>query len=78
MKQRIEKLRRQSIEVVNRISVERALLLTEFYKTSVNSDDPVPVQRAKAFEYILSRKHSQNDQWRKYKIKQHLKISKFH
>lgn len=34
MNDRIKKLREQSLNAVNRISVERALLVTEFYKSS--------------------------------------------
>ncbi len=54
MNKRIKKLRRQSIEAVERISVERAKLLTEFYKNS--KETSVPIKRAKAFEYILLNK----------------------
>ncbi|SFF02893.1 trans-4-hydroxy-L-proline dehydratase [Thermophagus xiamenensis] len=56
MKPRIAHLRRQSLEAVNRISAERALLITQFYQYHVDVSDPVPVQRAKAFEFLLSRK----------------------
>jgi len=56
MNPRIQNLRRQSLEAVNRISAERALLITEFYDNHVNPADPEPVQRAKALEYLLSRK----------------------
>ena len=54
MNKRIKKLRRQSIEAVERISVERAKLLTEFYKNS--KETSIPIKRAKAFEYILLNK----------------------
>jgi len=51
---RIKKLRRQSIEAVERISAERAKLLTDFYKNS--KEISIPIKRAKAFEYILMNK----------------------
>lgn len=56
MNQRIEKLRNQSLEAVNRISSERGKLVTEFYKNGQASALSIPVQRAKAFEYILTNK----------------------
>ncbi len=54
MNDRIKKLRRQSIEALERISYERAKLLTDFYKNSKESS--TPIKRAKAFEYILMNK----------------------
>ncbi len=57
MNKRIYKLREESLNAENRISEERALLVTEFYKSFVPQGLSVPVQRAKAFEYILSRKY---------------------
>src|SRR6056297_861781 len=56
MNQRIEKLRNQSLEAVNRITSERGMLVTEFYKNGNASASSIPVQRAKAFEYILTHK----------------------
>jgi pyruvate formate-lyase/glycerol dehydratase family glycyl radical enzyme len=56
MKPRIKKLREQSLNAVNRISDERALLLTEFYKSHQSLGDSVPVERAKAFRYIMQNK----------------------
>ena len=53
---RIKKLREQSLNAVNRISAERALLITEFYKSGVAAAEPVPVQRALSFKYILENK----------------------
>ena len=53
---RIQQLREQSLNAVNRISAERALLMTEFYKNHVAFGDSIPVQRAKSLEYILSNK----------------------
>lgn len=57
MNTRIEKLRHESLNAVNRISAERALLLTEFYQSDASKGFSVPVTRAKAFEYILAHKH---------------------
>ena len=54
---RIKKLREQSLNAVNRISAERALLVTEFYKSGVAAAEPVPVQRAMSFKYILENKY---------------------
>lgn len=51
---RIKKLRKQSIEARETISTERAKLLTEFYKNSI--DKSIPIKRANAFEYILENK----------------------
>lgn len=56
MTPRIQQLREQSLNAINRISAERALLMTEFYKNHVAFGDSVPVQRAKSFEYVLANK----------------------
>ena len=42
---------------MNRITAERALLITEFYKSGVAASEPVPVQRALSFKYILEHKY---------------------
>ncbi|MDD3079854.1 MAG: glycyl radical protein [Paludibacter sp.] len=57
MTPRIQQLREQSLNAVNRISAERGLLITEFYKNHVAFGDSIPVQRAKSLEYILSKKY---------------------
>lgn len=57
MNQRIKQLREQSLAAVNRISTERALLVTEFYKTGVAQKYSYPVQRAMCFRYLLENKH---------------------
>lgn len=41
---------------MNRLSAERGLLVTQFYKEISAAEDSVPVQRARAFEYILRHK----------------------
>jgi pyruvate formate-lyase/glycerol dehydratase family glycyl radical enzyme len=57
MTDRITKLRLQSLNAVNRLSAERALLVTEFYQTGIDREVSVPVMRALTFEYILKHKH---------------------
>jgi len=56
MNARIKKLRDQSLRAVPSLSPERALLVTAFYKTQAAANQPVPVQRALAFKYILENK----------------------
>lgn len=54
--ERIKKLRDQSLNAVERISAERALLITRFYKSDEARELSAPVKRAKAFEYLLRNK----------------------
>ena len=56
MNERIQKLREQSLNAVNSISAERALLVTEFYKSDKARENSAPVQRAMAFDHIMSNK----------------------
>ena len=56
MTDRIKKLREASLNAVNRLSAERGLLITEFYKALSPAHYSVPVERARAFEYILQHK----------------------
>ncbi len=56
MNKKIKKLRDQSQNAIPRISAERALLVTEFYKSDLAHQVSVPVRRALAFEYILENK----------------------
>lgn len=56
MNDRIERLRRQSLEAEPRISIERARLLTEFYRSGEADRVSVPVARALAFSYLLKNK----------------------
>jgi pyruvate formate-lyase/glycerol dehydratase family glycyl radical enzyme len=56
MTERVRKLRQQSLETVESISIERAELLTEFYKQDLGLLS-VPVQRAIAFAYLMEHKH---------------------
>jgi formate C-acetyltransferase len=55
MNLRVQKLRQESLEAIPTISVERAHLLTEFYQNAPMLTS-YPVQRALAFEYLLSNK----------------------
>ncbi|MEW6135903.1 MAG: trans-4-hydroxy-L-proline dehydratase [Bacteroidota bacterium] len=56
MNQRIKKLRENSLNAINRISAERALLITQFYQSGKGAEVSVPVARALAFDYILRNK----------------------
>ncbi|MGQ7868941.1 trans-4-hydroxy-L-proline dehydratase [Sunxiuqinia sp. sy24] len=56
MTPRIQKLRNQSLKAINCISAERALLVTKFYKSHQALGDSIPMQRAKAFRYIMENK----------------------
>jgi pyruvate formate-lyase/glycerol dehydratase family glycyl radical enzyme len=53
---RVKKLREQSLNAVESISSERALLITQFYKSDDARELSVPRKRAKAFEYLLKNK----------------------
>ncbi len=53
MTPRISRLRRISMEASHRISAERALLITDFYKNHQAFGDSTPVQLAKAFRHIM-------------------------
>ena len=56
MRERIRKLRKQSLGRRPRISPERAILLTQFYANSVSNQASTPVARALAFRYLLVNK----------------------
>ncbi len=56
MKDRIKILRENSLNTKPMISHQRAILLTEFYKSKDISDYSIPVQRALSFKYILENK----------------------
>jgi len=53
LSKRVQKLRDQSLNAVERISPERALLITEFYKSDGARELSAPMKRARVFEYIL-------------------------
>jgi len=56
MTDRIKRLREASLKAVNRLSAERGLLVTEYYKSISPTQYSIPVQRALAFEFILKNK----------------------
>ncbi len=56
MKERIKKLREQSLNIRPYISPERAKLVTEFYKSDISNKVSPPVRRALAFKYLLEHK----------------------
>ncbi len=53
---RVKKLRDQSLNAVEKISAERALLVTQFYKSDDARELSAPVKRARALEFILKNK----------------------
>jgi trans-4-hydroxy-L-proline dehydratase len=53
---RVKKLREQSLNAVEKISAERALLITQFYKSEEARGLSAPMKRARAFEYLLRNK----------------------
>ncbi|MCE5345890.1 MAG: glycyl radical protein [Bacteroidales bacterium] len=54
--ERVKQLRQQSLNAVEKISAERALLITQFYKSDQARELSAPVRRARAFEYLLKNK----------------------
>jgi len=52
---RVVRLRQQSLEAVPTLSTERAELITEFYQQE-HSLVSIPVQRARAFQYLMEHK----------------------
>ncbi|MCP4726789.1 MAG: glycyl radical protein [bacterium] len=56
MNKRIGKLREQSINAVPSVTAERALLVTEFYKSDIAMSVSPPVCRALVFKYIMENK----------------------
>ena len=57
MTERVEHLRKQSLEAENILHHERAMLVTEFYRDHLRKEEPVPVQRARCLQYVLKNKH---------------------
>jgi pyruvate formate-lyase/glycerol dehydratase family glycyl radical enzyme len=53
---RVKKLRDQSLNAVEKISAERALLITQFYKSDEARELSPPMKRARAFEFLLKNK----------------------
>ena len=56
MNDRIKIIREQSLNAEAKITLERAELLTEFYKGDEAKTYSTPVKRAKAFEFLLMHK----------------------
>lgn len=56
MRERIRKLRKQSITAKPYISPERAILITKFYESEIANQVSNPVRRALAFKYLLENK----------------------
>ncbi len=57
MNNRVKKLRDQSLKAVPRISPERALLVTDLYKSGIDRKVSIPVMRALTLEHILKHKY---------------------
>ena len=56
MNNRIKKLREQTLSIHPSISLERAKLVTEFYKSGRTEKVSIPVARAMAFKHIIENK----------------------
>jgi len=56
MNERVRKLREQSIKTKPHITAERAILVTEFYKSDAGSQLSTPVRRALALKDLLEKK----------------------
>lgn len=56
MNDRIKKLREETLSVKPSISLERAKLLTDFYKSGISERNSIPVSRALALKHILENK----------------------
>jgi formate C-acetyltransferase len=55
MNDRVQRLRQQSLDTHPSVSIERAVLLTDFYRENIGKY-PQPVLRAKAFHYLCANK----------------------
>jgi formate C-acetyltransferase len=56
MNKRIEKLRLQSLNAKPALSMERAKLLTDFYRSGIVEKVSTPVARALAFKFLMEHK----------------------
>lgn len=56
MNNRIKTLREKSLKAIPFLSHERALLITDFYKSGAHETVPVPIARALCLKYILEKK----------------------
>ena len=57
MNDRIKKLREQSLRAVNKLSEERAILVTDFYKSYESREISIPMKRALCFKHIMENKY---------------------
>ena len=57
MNDRIKRLRQQSLDTKPSLSLERAFLLTEFYKSGKAERVSVPMARVLAFKHLLENKN---------------------
>lgn len=53
---RIKQLKEQSVKAINRLSTERAILITEFYKSDKAQEVSVAVRRALSFQHLMANK----------------------
>lgn len=56
MNKRIKELRDKTLSIHPSISMERAQLITEFYKSGMADRVPIPIARAMAFKYLMTNK----------------------
>ena len=56
LSERVKMLREESLNAAEKLSTERALLITQFYNSDEAREVSAPVKRAKAFEYLLRNK----------------------
>lgn len=56
MNERIKALKDQSLQAIPHLSAERALLVTEFYKSDLAQQVSTPIRRALCFKHILEHK----------------------
>ena len=56
MIERVTKLRKQSRNAIPTLDLERAKLLTDFYKKMDRKNESIPLTRALVFKYILENK----------------------
>ncbi|HAQ65295.1 MAG TPA: formate C-acetyltransferase/glycerol dehydratase family glycyl radical enzyme [Bacteroidales bacterium] len=56
MTERVNKLRRQSLDAINCISAERALIVTRFHQSDAAREVSAPVRRGRCLMYLLNNK----------------------
>jgi len=50
---RIARLRKESVKAKVKVSNERAKVITEFYKSGIDTEQSIPMQHARAFKYLI-------------------------